>query len=99
MPAYLAKAIASATWAFIALFACAAFGIALNIATVGKAADESEGTAIARSLTAMLSAGLIVISNNQELIDNPEIGDKGLDERAFSNRRRRSFERQPALIR
>ena len=49
MPAYLAKAIASATWVFIALFACAAFGIALNIATVGKAADESEGTAIARS--------------------------------------------------
>jgi Protein of unknown function (DUF3365) len=79
MPAYLAKAIASATWAFIALFACASFAIALSIATVGRAADESEGVAIAKSVAAMLSAGLIVISNNQTLIDNPDIGDKGLD--------------------
>jgi len=79
MPAYLAKSIASATWAFIALFACASFGIALSIASLGKAADESEGVAIAKSVAAMMSAGLIVISNNQALIDNPDVGDKGLD--------------------
>jgi hypothetical protein len=91
MPAYLAKAITSATWAFIALFACASFGIALNIATVGKAADESEGTAIAKSLTGMLSAGLLVISNNQELIDNPEIGDKGLDGKSVLEQTQKIF--------
>ena len=89
MRACLAKASASATcasatyatavWVFIALFACASFGTALGIATVGKAADESEGIPIAKNLAAMLSAGLIVISNNQTLIDNPDIGDKGLD--------------------
>jgi Protein of unknown function (DUF3365) len=71
--------IASATWAFIALFVCASFAIALSITTVGKAADESEGIAIGKSVAAMVSAGLIVISNNQELINNPDIGDKGLD--------------------
>ena len=91
MPAYLAKAIASATWAFIALFACAAFGIALNIATVGKAADESEGVAIAKSLAAMLSAGLVVISNNQALIDNPDIGDKGLDGKSVLEQAQKIF--------
>src|SRR5262249_31132297 len=79
MPAYPAKAIASATRALITLFACASFAIALGIATVGKAADESEGIAIAKSVAAMLSAGLIVISNNQDLINNPDVGDKGLD--------------------
>src|SRR5215467_14344323 len=77
MAAYLAKA--PFTPAFFAFFACASFAIALAIATIGKAADESEGLAIAKSVAAMLSAGLIVISNNQELIDNPNVGDKGLD--------------------
>jgi Protein of unknown function (DUF3365) len=91
MPAYLAKAIASASWAFIALFACASFGIALSIATVGKAADESEGIAIAKSLAAMLSAGLIVISNNQALIDNPDIGDKGLDGKSVLEQAQKIF--------
>jgi hypothetical protein len=79
IPAYFAAAIASLTSASIALFACASFGIALSGATVGQAADESEGVAIAKSVAAMLSAGLVVISNNQALIDNPDLGDKGLD--------------------
>ena len=76
-PAYLATAIASVTSAFIVLFACASFSIAQG--TVGKAVDETEGVATAKSVAAMLSAGLIVISNNQDLINNPDIGDKGLD--------------------
>jgi Protein of unknown function (DUF3365) len=76
-PAFLATAIASVTSAFIVLFACASFSIAQG--TAGKAADETEGVAIAKNVAAMLSAGLIVISNNQDLINNPDIGDKGLD--------------------
>src|SRR5262245_17708969 len=79
IPAYLAAAIASLTSASTALFACASFGIAVSSATVGKAADQSEGIAAAKNVAAMLSAGLVVISNNQALINNPDIGDKGLD--------------------
>ena len=76
-PAFLATAIASVTSALIVLFACASFSIAQS--TVGKAVDESEGVAVAKTVAAMLSAGLIVISNNQDLINNPDIGDKGFD--------------------
>jgi Protein of unknown function (DUF3365) len=79
MPAHLAKAITSITWAVIALLACASFGTAVSVATVSKAADDSEDTVIANSLAAMLSAGLNVISRNQDLIDNPDIEDKGFD--------------------
>ena len=39
----------------------------------------------------MLSAGLIVISNNQELIDNPEIGDKGLDGKSVLEQAQKIF--------
>src|SRR5262249_19706343 len=72
MPTYPACAI-------IAFFACAPIGLALGVASVGKAADESDGIATAKSVAAMLSAGLIVISNAQDLINNPDVGDKGLD--------------------
>jgi hypothetical protein len=53
--------------------------MAIRLSGVGMAADYDEETAIAKSLAAMLSAGLTVISINQDLIDNPDIGDKGLD--------------------
>ena len=79
MPAHLAKAITSITWAVIALLALASFGTAVSVATISKAADDGEETVIAKSLAAMLSAGLNVISRNQDLIDNPDIEDKGLD--------------------
>jgi hypothetical protein len=91
MREYLTKAIASATWVFVALFACASFGIVLSIATIGKAADESEGIVIAKSVAAMLSAGLIVISNNQPLINNPDIGDKGLDGKSVLEQAQKLF--------
>ena len=48
----------------------------------GMAADKDEDakdTEIAKSLAAMLGAGLTVISRNQERINNPDIEDKGLD--------------------
>lgn len=45
----------------------------------GRAADDGEDTKIATSLANMLTAALTVISNNQDRINDPEIGDKGLD--------------------
>lgn len=47
--------------------------------TAADTPENAEDTVIAKSLAAMLSAGLIVISRNQDLIDNPDIGAKGLD--------------------
>jgi hypothetical protein len=63
----------------IALLVCGLFGLAMGPSAIGTAADESADTMIAKSLAAMLSAGLTVISRNQGLIDNPDIEDKGLD--------------------
>src|SRR5215470_8044316 len=76
MPARRAKAIA---WVFIAIFSYVLFEIAVNFSAVSKAADDNADTVIAKSLAAMLSAGLTVISRNQDLIDNPDVEDKGLN--------------------
>ena len=46
---------------------------------LGSAADSEEELTIAKSLAAMVNAGLAVISRNQAHIDNPNIADKGLD--------------------
>jgi hypothetical protein len=53
--------------------------MAIIFSVGGTAADKDEETAIAKSLAAMLSAGLDVISRNQDHIDDPNIADKGLD--------------------
>jgi len=65
--------------ALIAIFALALSVMAIGNSVVGSAADNDEETAIAKSLAAMVSAGLAVISRNQEHIDNPNVADKGLD--------------------
>ncbi len=44
---------------------------------------QSDDAAVARSLAEMLRAGRTVVSNNQELINDPAIGDKGLGGAAF----------------
>jgi hypothetical protein len=70
------------TFAAIAIFVCVMFVIALSLSVTGTAADKDEDagdTEIAKSLAAMLSAGLTVISRNQDLINSPDIEDKGLD--------------------
>jgi Protein of unknown function (DUF3365) len=58
-------------------FVCAAISVA-NL-SVTQAAGDDEDKAIANSLAAMLQAGRTVISRNQDRINNPDIGDKGLD--------------------
>src|SRR2546428_1136758 len=89
MPAHLAKA---TTWAFVAIFVYALVELAVSFSAVSKAADENEDTVIAKSLAAMLSAGLLVISRNQDLIDNPEIEDKGLDGKSVLAQAQRLFQ-------
>jgi hypothetical protein len=42
----------------------------------------------------MVSAGLVVISNNQELIDNPSVGDKGLDEKRVLDQATKLFQQE-----
>jgi hypothetical protein len=50
---------------------------AANLADARNA--EVDDSSTARSLTAMLRAGRTVISRHQKLINNPDVGDKGLD--------------------
>src|ERR1700730_4463331 len=71
------------TFASITIFfVCAAFAIAVIFAVTGAADDndqDAKDTKIAKSLAAMLSAGLTVISRNQDRINSPDIENKGLD--------------------
>ena len=52
--------------------------ISLLIITCGAAPAGNEDAAIAQSLAEMLRDARAVISNNQDLINNPDIGDKHL---------------------
>jgi len=60
-----------------ALVICAAMSLG-SLSVIGAASDD-EDKMIADSLAAMLQASRTVISRNQERINNPDIGDKGLD--------------------
>jgi hypothetical protein len=60
-----------------AVIICAVLSI--RSVSVIQAASDDEDKVIADSLAAMLRAGRTVISRNQERINNPDIGDKGLD--------------------
>jgi len=60
-----------------ALVVCAAMSLG-SFSVIGAASDD-EDKMIADSLAAMLQASRTVISRNQERINNPDIGDKGLD--------------------
>lgn len=50
----------------------------LLLASAGYAKPTEDDAAIAQSLAQMLRAGRSVVSANQALINNPELGDKGL---------------------
>ena len=90
MPAEPAKTVPSTS---MTIFLCALFAMAVSF-TVSAAdkAEDAEDTVIAKSLAAMLSAGLIVISRNQDLIDNPDIEDKGLDGKSVLAQTQRLFQ-------
>ena len=50
-----------------------------------RAADDAEDVAMASRLAEMLRAGRAIVSNYQTLINDPTIGDKGLDSTRFVN--------------
>ena len=52
--------------------------LAISLASAAAAAPADEDAAIAQSLAEMLRDARTVISNNQDLINNPELGDKHL---------------------
>jgi Protein of unknown function (DUF3365) len=58
-------------------FVCVAISVA-NLSVI-QAASDDEDKAVANSLADMLRAGRTVISRNQDRINNPDLGDKGLD--------------------
>ena len=60
------------------VIACAAVTIAPWTVATRLRADDSEEVRIALSLAKMLQAGRTVISSNQDLINDPDRGDKGL---------------------
>jgi hypothetical protein len=68
-----------------ALFCAAAIGMTsaaiMAVAATAPTATRSpdEDAEITRSLAAMLSAGRLVVSQNQDRINNPNLRDKGLD--------------------
>jgi hypothetical protein len=60
-----------------------ALAIAMNIPAFSQSTDED--AQISKSLAAMLRAGRTVISSNQDRINNPNLGDKGLDSKTVLN--------------
>jgi len=50
----------------------------MSFSAVGAAPPADEITVIAQNLAEMLRDGVTVISDNQKLIDDPELGDKHL---------------------
>ena len=61
----------------VALLLIAALAIATNMPAFSQASDED--AQIAKSLATMLYAERLVISRNQDRINNPNLGDNGLD--------------------
>jgi len=59
------------------MFALPIVGLVVS-ASVGAVPPSAEDAAIAQSLAEMLRDARTVISNNQQLINNPELGDKNL---------------------
>jgi hypothetical protein len=57
--------------------AAAVVAVIANVPAVSRTADDD--TQIAKSLATMLRAGRTVISRNQDRINDPNVGDKGLD--------------------
>jgi Protein of unknown function (DUF3365) len=61
---------------------CLAVSLVIASAALAATPPAEEDAAIARSLAQMLQAARTVISNNQDLINSPELGDKHLTGRA-----------------
>lgn len=70
---------------------CLAVLLVIAPVAVGAASPAEEDAAIAQSLAEMLRDARTVISNNQDLINNPEIGDKHLNGQAVLDQALKSY--------
>jgi hypothetical protein len=70
---------------------------ALFATTFHSVADNDTDTTIAKSLAAMLSAGLTVISNSQDRINDSNIEDKGLDGKTVLEHAQRLYQEKTGL--
>jgi hypothetical protein len=66
-------------------------------AAVGAAAPADEDAAIAQNLAEMLRDARTVISNNQDLINNPELGDKHLTGHAVLDQAVKSYQKATGI--
>ena len=67
--------------------------VSLVIITCGAAPADNEDAAIAQSLAEMLRDARTVISNNQDLINNPDLGDKNLTGQVVLDQAVKSYEK------
>ena len=72
---------------------CLAVSLVVALAAAAAAAPEDEDAVIARSLAEMLRDARTVISNNQDLINNPELGDKHLTGQVVLDQAVKSYEK------
>src|SRR5215471_5927097 len=66
---------------------------ATTVAALGAAPPADEDAKIAQNLAEMLRDARTVISNNQELINNPELGDKHLTGKAVLDQAVQSYQK------
>src|SRR5262249_3157418 len=79
------------------LFILGIGSLAMTLATANAVDQVEEDITIARSLAIMLQAGRSVISRNQELINNANIGDKGLTAEAVLSESHRIYQKNAGV--
>lgn len=75
-----------------AIFALLIVGM-MTLRAVGAAPPKDEDAVIAQSLAGMLRDARTVISNNQDLINNPELGDKHLSGQVVLDQTVKSYQK------
>jgi Protein of unknown function (DUF3365) len=65
--------------------------------TFGRAADSEQARETSRLLAILFDSGRIVVGNNQELINDPSIGDKGFTPAVFEKQVLMLFEKRTGI--
>jgi hypothetical protein len=71
--------------------AACCLAVSLVVLTCGAAPQGDDDTVIAESLAEMLQDGITVVSDDQKLIDDPELGDKHLTGKVMLGRAIKNF--------
>jgi hypothetical protein len=76
---------------------CIIVSLVIASVAVGAAAPADEDAAIAQNLAEMLRDARTVISNNQDLVNNPELGDKHLTGHAVLDQAVKSYQKATGI--